>query len=1581
MGRYKAIVDLKRNNKRKKVVIKIANAILSYLSLQLTSASSAFQCGTTNFPFDLSTRIVSGKEATSGSFPWQIGFYNDPSDLEIYCGGSIINENWILTAAHCLLDHNFKRYHYAAGIYRWRDKNEINRQTRFADSQDIFIHEDYGKPMSDFNDIALVRVNEKFVFNDFVGPVCLSSNDTKLFDEVSDPEFGNDYTGDTKLWVSGWGYTKAETNSQSPKVPAKIMYGDVRLIHHQKCLEWANKKLKIDHDLENFDVIDPETMLCASWELGGTDSCQGDSGGPLVYKSSETNKWTLAGIVSWGIGCGDKKSPAVYTRVSRYGDWIDGVILENPVIDFGQSALNSETNSNHQGPGMGMHSIHSNKLTLTNKKSQIKNKNTNLCFTVKSINKNKASSGNDIYLAPCSDTNILQKWYHDLENNVIRSLAYRKKVRSSGQFAYTLCMSSTRNKKKLMLRNCREILERNLFYFDESDGAIYHHGREYVIEGDKIATNTSSFDSLALSPVTIRAFGDESTRSSTSFEGEPIIDPESTQHLTIHPGQYVLAKTNNTNSYKMATLTSINKEKLSYTVSTMLFETWEVFYTDVVILERVKFPGSLQPGSKVLFNNGMGSTLATEWEVGYVVENVGHENGYPVVSIVSAGGSVYGNIAHTDLQVYPERDLAWTWFAHSAGLFQNTLEDLSQKLNLTYHPIINTGNGKNWKSASKYCQNINMTLAHFYSEEETNLAKLTIKEQNLHHEPFWWIGGKAKATNTLKANKWFWTLDGEIVKYLEINAYSYTNWGLHEPNNFDSMEECMLVFSDLKWNDVNCVDKYPFICEDRKGERVGSGPGSDDADADDIPNTFLDLFGSPSNEEGDDDETTDGTLTPTQEVISTNDVTYYLIKDSLSWKSASDYCQSISLNLAMFRSEKDFLDFDNQFFINEHSNLYYWIGGKYNKDLKTWFWTKPNGELDMSSPIDISKVPWAENEPTIYEWGDGLCLEIKDKLWHSYPCEVDNNFICEKRKKEENQDPPALLTYQTISSAIVEVENINNVKYYPFEELKTFSQAAAFCKNYKMQLAKFLNINEVQLLKNKMTENPFHWFNDKKWWIGGKALTLSTGFREFTWATENGQINVNMIFDNLPVESSFQNWSPVGLASIHTDDPTFNADKKCISTLSASENFMWLDENCDQKFSYVCETRGNDTTNNVSLYLPLETPLSELFSPSEQVANNVNYYIFKYWKTWEEAKDHCLAMNLKMAEFYSQFEVNKFKNIILNLPEDERYMTFYWIGGKSSDKNENEKSFYWTSEHGQIDPSKQITGNFENWRPNQPEFFGSNQTACLTTNTFDMRFQWTSFNCEHEKNYFACESRDDGSLGDSVPIMNPILQELDDHDAASSGSTTQSTKVTYHFKKKSAKWQEAAEACSKKGMTLAQIHSHEESNQLASSLIQQLGEDKMYNYYFWIGGKVDPNSEIKRWHWTTQTGQINFTLPIVTNQNFNVVPFASGEPSDDEEYNCLDFFVNESSAWDCNEKIGYVCEERVFVDGDQSEINEFANPNQSNKDEDLGEINSHGDLVGRPQPGFGMLGRPMLGNDGEFGNMLDELPPFGEVGF
>lgn len=238
-----------------------------------------------------STKNISSIARTGGGmarfrdWPWMTVFFDKNYGIQ-FCGGALITPRHVLTAAHCFTYKEVKDIFVRVGEYDLATANET--LTNDVEVQEIRSHEDYD-PSTYEHDIAILKLAEPVKYSIYTQPICL-------------PLPSQDFTNTIAI-VSGWGSVSfgGPMSDVLLEVPVPI---------------WEQAEC-VDH----FEQTIFDTVQCAAAPEGGKDACQGDSGGPLMSQR-EDGRWVTIGIVSWGIRCGEKGKPGIYTRVNKYLDWI-----------------------------------------------------------------------------------------------------------------------------------------------------------------------------------------------------------------------------------------------------------------------------------------------------------------------------------------------------------------------------------------------------------------------------------------------------------------------------------------------------------------------------------------------------------------------------------------------------------------------------------------------------------------------------------------------------------------------------------------------------------------------------------------------------------------------------------------------------------------------------------------------------------------------------------------------------------------------------------------------------------------------------------------------------------------------------------------------------------------------------------------------------------------------------------------------------------------------------------------------------------------------------------------------------------
>ncbi|CAG9822919.1 unnamed protein product [Phaedon cochleariae] len=223
--------------------------------------------------------IIGGHDANITDYPWQISLQHRQSH---FCGGFLISEKWVVTAAHCFIEgySDIENLLVRAGSSDWSRGGKLHFLNRYI------THPQFNISTADY-DIALLELDPPLILNQSTRPARL-------------PEAGQVIPDNAQLTITGWGATYA-----ADYVVYDLQEVTVPTVNRNVC----------QSALANDTITN--NMFCAGLiGVGGKDSCDGDSGGPAMINGQ------VVGIVSWGYSCADPRYPGVYARVSAFRDWI-----------------------------------------------------------------------------------------------------------------------------------------------------------------------------------------------------------------------------------------------------------------------------------------------------------------------------------------------------------------------------------------------------------------------------------------------------------------------------------------------------------------------------------------------------------------------------------------------------------------------------------------------------------------------------------------------------------------------------------------------------------------------------------------------------------------------------------------------------------------------------------------------------------------------------------------------------------------------------------------------------------------------------------------------------------------------------------------------------------------------------------------------------------------------------------------------------------------------------------------------------------------------------------------------------------
>ncbi|XP_022818812.1 serine protease snake-like [Spodoptera litura] len=262
-------------------------------------------CDKIRDPRNLRQVIAGGRNAERKQFPHMalIGYGPDPTNADWVCGGTIITNKYILTAAHCISSPALGKIKYAAlGILK---RDDDQRMWHIYDIVQIIGHPDY-QPPSKYHDIALLKTGKDIMFTDSVLPACLLKDPSKEA---------------TVAIATGWG-------TMGHRKPLAEILQMVEVVRFQDTD--CRRAYPVHRHLAN--GYDPTTQICYGSVEEINDTCEGDSGGPLQMDARPGMQCMaiVFGVTSYGKACGYRGSSGMYTKVSHYIPWIESIVGRLP---------------------------------------------------------------------------------------------------------------------------------------------------------------------------------------------------------------------------------------------------------------------------------------------------------------------------------------------------------------------------------------------------------------------------------------------------------------------------------------------------------------------------------------------------------------------------------------------------------------------------------------------------------------------------------------------------------------------------------------------------------------------------------------------------------------------------------------------------------------------------------------------------------------------------------------------------------------------------------------------------------------------------------------------------------------------------------------------------------------------------------------------------------------------------------------------------------------------------------------------------------------------------------------------------
>ncbi|XP_076065818.1 venom protease-like [Oratosquilla oratoria] len=263
--------------------------------LGVSAPQVSFECGArkrSTRGFEKRFVVVGGFPAEFGNWPWTalIGV-EDRRGINWICNGVLINQEWVLTAAHCFITSSSHSYVVRLGELDYDLTNDTTWPPIDFRTSRVVLHPNYNHPVV-YNDLALVHLGRPVTFSAAIQPACLPWGN----------EIHRDLTG-ASVTLAGWGATFFNGPGSN-----ELMEVDLFVLGSEDCAR--NYETLFDYS-QKFPRGFVEGTLCVGTAQGGKDACEGDSGGALVYRNSQ-NRFTVAGTVATGYGCGSAEYPGVY---------------------------------------------------------------------------------------------------------------------------------------------------------------------------------------------------------------------------------------------------------------------------------------------------------------------------------------------------------------------------------------------------------------------------------------------------------------------------------------------------------------------------------------------------------------------------------------------------------------------------------------------------------------------------------------------------------------------------------------------------------------------------------------------------------------------------------------------------------------------------------------------------------------------------------------------------------------------------------------------------------------------------------------------------------------------------------------------------------------------------------------------------------------------------------------------------------------------------------------------------------------------------------------------------------------------